>query len=77
MIIEMGNVEKLILGEIANPKMKRLNVSKTYAWCLHSSEKPDFAKINAAILKRWSMSGLEWIKERAWSGKCFEPKRSG
>ncbi len=81
MNIEMMGCEKLILGEIANPKLKRRDVSQTYAWCLRASDhqKIDYGKINAAIMERWSYSALEWIKERAHSGKCFEPRpeRSG
>ena len=71
MIIEMCNCQSLILGEIANPKMKRNDVSQTYAWALRSTENIDWARINEAIIARWSLHALEWIKKRAWSGKCF------
>jgi hypothetical protein len=27
----------------------------------------DFAAVNAAILRRWTRSGLEWIKRMAWA----------
>ena len=70
-VIEMMFCEKLILEEIANPKMKRKDVAQSYAWALRSSDKIDWAKINRAIMERWSLSALEWIKNRAWSGKCF------
>ena len=77
MRIEMCNCQSIILAEIADPKMKRNDVSQTYAWCLRSSEPIDYAKINAAILARWSLHALQWIKERAWSGRCFTKMPGG
>ena len=32
-------------------------------------EKIDWEKVNTAIINRWSISGLEYIKKRAWEGK--------
>lgn len=73
MKIELACCEWLLLEEIANKKMFRNDVAKTYALTLRSSEcdKVDWGKVNQAILDRWSPYALKWIKERAWSGKCF------
>jgi hypothetical protein len=74
MVIELAACERTLLQEIGMKEMKRLDVAKTYALALRSSERDriDWAKVNRAIIDRWSVSALNWIKERAWSGKCFE-----
>lgn len=50
--------------------LKQNDIAVTYAMALTSSSRgvdnPDWEKINKAILARWSMSGLERIKKRAW-----------
>lgn len=69
---ELAGCTQTLLDEIANKEMKRRDVAKTYALAIRSSEKTDWAKVNAAIVARWSKSALLWIKEQAWSGKCFE-----
>ena len=68
------NAEKVILEEIANPKMTRDSVALTYAFCLRRANigrKPvDFGNINRAIMTRWTPSALDYIKRRAW--KLYE-----
>ena len=72
--MELCDCENLLLREIADKSLKRRDVAQTYALYLRSSErgKVDIAKVNRAIIERWSLSGLEWIKQQAWSGKCFK-----
>lgn len=72
--IELASCESTLLREIADKKMKRKDIAQTYALALKSSESNsvDWAKVNKAIMDRWSKSALTWIKERAWSGKCFQ-----
>lgn len=70
--IEIVNAEATLLYEIADRKFTRLSVAKTYALALRSSEKIDWPAVNRAILKRWSLHALGWIKRLARSGKCFE-----
>jgi len=72
MKIEMMDCENVLMQEIADPKCKRKTIARTYAFALKSSEDIDFKKVNMAIINRWSISGLEYIKSLAWSGKCFE-----
>ncbi len=77
--IELACCEMVLLNEISLPEMKRKDVAQTYALALRSSEAKedvDWAKVNAAIIKRWSVSALKWIKEQAWSGKCFDAEQA-
>jgi threonine synthase len=71
MRIELAACEQTILAEIADKRMKRKDVAQTYALAIRSSERIDWAKVNYAIMQRWSLSALKWIKEQAHSGKCF------
>ncbi len=65
-----------ILSEIAVPGTTRKDVAQTYRLILESRDAlcVDWPEINKAIIARWSLSGLLWIKRQAWSGKCFVPK---
>lgn len=71
--IELANCESTLLREIAEPSWTRRLVAQTYALALRSSErgKVDWKKVNQAIVERWSLSALNWIKRQAWSGKCW------
>jgi len=46
-------------------------IAQTYALALRSEEEVDWKQINTLIIERWSISGLERIKQMAWSGSCF------
>ena len=74
MKIELAGCENTLLDEIADPRMKRLDVAKTYCLALRSSERDqvDWKKVNQAIIDRWSCFALAWIKEQAWKGSCFK-----
>ena len=77
---KLSNPVGLILREIADQRMNRRDVAITYALVMQHyfraeavskierSKRPvdPFERINAAILGRWKVSGLEWLKERAW-----------
>ena len=73
---ELVDCEDTILREIADPQMHQRDVSQTYRMILESTERDrvDWAKVNGAIVARWSRSGLLRIKTQAWSGKCFAPR---
>lgn len=73
MRIELAACEATLLSEIHDRRMKRRDVAKTYRLAMESSEcdQVNWAKVNEAIIERWSMHALEWIKEQAWSGRCF------
>ena len=65
--IEMVDPEKLILEEIADPKITRNSVALTYAFCLRQGWGTAIGReVNRAIIDRWSLSALDYIKKRAW-----------
>lgn len=56
-----------ILNEIEGEVYTRADVAKTYSILLQKATPlATFVEINKAIIKRWSPSGLRWIKEQAW-----------
>lgn len=76
MTIELANCENVMLTEIANKKCKRRDVAQTMALALKSSEANsiNWGKIGQAVIDRWSLATWVWIKDQAWSGKCFEER---
>lgn len=76
MRMEMMCCESTLIDEIKIKKVKRLHIAQTYRLALESSDNKerriDWAKVNKAIMDRWSFSGLKYIKDMAWSGKCFK-----
>lgn len=73
---ELAACESTLLSEIAMPECKRRDIAKTYRLALESRERDsiDWRKVNAAIIARWSVSGLVWIKTQAITGQAFERK---
>ena len=66
MFVSMVDPEGQLLSEIADERMTRDDVKVTYAYAIRQADEVDFAKVNAAILDRWSMNALKYIKEGAW-----------
>ena len=68
LVVELRNCEEALLQEIADPRMKQADVASTYGLAMLSSERDqiDWSKVNAAIMARWSQSGLLRIKKAAW-----------
>lgn len=58
--------EGTLLSEIADKRMKREDVALSYALALRAGGDLDWPAINRAIVDRWSISALKWIKEYAW-----------
>ncbi len=73
--IELCCCTQTLLNAIKNKKYKKRNIAQIYALALQSSEETGWPLINRAIMERWSVSGLESIKNMAWSGKCFEEQK--
>lgn len=69
--MQIGAVELVIENEIAQGLTQK-QIAQTYALALRSTWPTDWKRVNEAIMKRWSPSGLERIKKMAWSGKCFD-----
>jgi hypothetical protein len=69
--VELVNPQATILAEIADRRLTRDDVAMTYAFCIRQSgpwgnDEIDYAVINEAIMERWSLSALKYIKEKAW-----------
>ena len=67
--IELADAEAQLLEEIADRRMGRRQVALTYglAWRGDHS-RVDWPKVNRAIVDRWSIAALKWIKDFAWKG---------
>ena len=76
MSFELMCCESVMLSEIKAKDMTQKCVAQTYALSLRSQENKDgridWAKVNKAIIDRWSFPALKKIKNMAHSGKCFE-----
>ena len=67
-MLELKDITNTIIHEIEVLRLTQSQVAITYALAIKSSDKVDWHKINAAIIKRWSMSGLNRVKTMAWKG---------
>ena len=67
MKVELMFCEETILQEIGTKEATRDDVALTYAFCRDAKESQNvnFRIINEAIVKRWSLSALEYIKNEA------------
>ena len=64
--ITIGDPENQILREIEEGHTRR-SIALTYAFCIRDHQSVvDWGRINKAIIKRWSKSGLQFIKRMAW-----------
>lgn len=63
--MELMCVESVIENEIAQ-KCTQAEIAQTYAMALVSNWKTDWARVNKAIMDRWSKAGLIRIKTLAW-----------
>jgi hypothetical protein len=61
---------QVLLQDIATKQATQKDIALTYAMAIKSKHEGaddfDWQPINEAIIARWSMSGLERIKKRAW-----------
>jgi predicted GIY-YIG superfamily endonuclease len=64
--VELACCTQTLLREIAEPLTTRDSLALTYALAICSSEGVDWGEVNAAIIRRWSLSALEYIKRKAW-----------
>lgn len=64
-------LESVIMYEVADKSMTQKDVAQSYSLAMDSGESIDWAKVNAAIVTRWSVSGLNRVKNMAWSGRCW------
>jgi hypothetical protein len=66
-IVTLVDPEGQMLREIADKRMTRDDVALTYAFGLRDAiDAVDWAKVNRAIIDRWSLSALKYVKAKAW-----------
>lgn len=63
---ETVDLQEKILEKISNHKFKRKDVSVPYAVALGALNRIVWSVVNQTIRERWSYSGLNFIKDRAW-----------
>lgn len=61
-----------ILQEVAETRSTRRQVAHTYSYLIELGHQ-EWHDVNAAIKKRWGVSGLQGIKKAAW--KIVKPHR--
>ena len=68
--VHLVDCTNVIERECAEKALTQKSVALTYAMAMRSeaagADKPDWKRINAAILARWP-KGLTRVKERAWA----------
>ena len=65
-MFELCNCTNVLLNEISKKKFKQKDIALTYMLALRSSDKTDWKVVNDAIIRRWSVTGLNRIKDMAW-----------
>ena len=59
----------VLIAAAENKDYRRAQVAALYAVAIaYDSGHVEWPAANKAILERWSLAGLEWIKQRAWAG---------
>ncbi len=70
--IEIVDAEGELMRAVADTTCNRDDIAQDYAYAVLCStetggtQEIDWQKVNAAILGRYSPSGLRYIKDRAW-----------
>ena len=64
--VELLYCDRVMLREIREKKTTRDSLALSYAMAMASSYPTNYERVNRAIIKRWSRSGLDYIKTRAW-----------
>ncbi len=65
-----------LLQVIASPKAKQSSIAAVYKLALFD-DGTDWSRVNAAIINRYSRSGLDRIKRMAWQGVETSGERAG
>jgi hypothetical protein len=70
MTVRLVDPQGTILAECADRRMTRDDVALSYAFALRQTrageDEVDWRVVNDAIIERWSLSALKYIKEAAW-----------
>ena len=54
------------VAKIAHPAHKRDDVALWYEQSLRERWNVDYKEINHAIIQRWSIAALRYVKDKAW-----------
>lgn len=65
-----------VLQLIEDKRVKRNDIARVYRNAICYNAPVDFKAINAAIIDRWSLSALEYIKNRAWTKEMHQAWRN-
>lgn len=66
MRVDLVDPQRQLLAEIVDKRMTRDDVALTYAFAIRQQDEVDFPTVNRAIIERWSLSALKYIKTAAW-----------
>lgn len=64
--VQLVDCTETLLSEIKLRESTRKDIAITYAMALLSDEQKKWSVINQAIIDRWSLSGLKFVKRHAW-----------
>lgn len=64
--VHLADPQGQLLEEIADKSVTRRQVALTYRLAFRDQDKVDWLTVNRAIVDRWSMSALDWIKKFAF-----------
>ena len=64
-MFEKDAIVRIVLRGINNPRMYRDDVARDYSMLLRL-DGVDFSEVNRAIMHRWSVNALKYIKKQAW-----------
>lgn len=70
--VEMVDTTDTILEEIGHPEMTPRCVAMSCVLADQSPDPTDWVRVFRAILARWGMATLVWIKRAAATQACFE-----
>ena len=65
--MKTGEAERSLYAVIGDPNGTVVQAARVYKKMILRPNSYDWPTINAAIIERWSVTGLERIKQLAWS----------
>lgn len=66
MTVILSTPTSTLLNEIESSEFTQNDIARSYAIALRDRDMVDWAKVNHAIIARWSRSALVRIKTAAW-----------
>lgn len=69
--MKTGEAERKLYAVIEDPNGTVVQAARVYKTMLLHPRSYEWREINTAIIERWSVTGLERIKQLAWSGQAI------